>query len=92
MVTDDRQYHSILIMCVALEPVRYLTRWFMKRGSPKWRSKWKGTGRPPPVCDLASARSPALRVLQYYSALLDESLAEAPRRLRLFFLFARWFR
>ena len=72
---------SITIMCVVLEPLRHLTFWFLRRGSTFRRVRRQQLGgAPPPVCDLVSLqRSPATRVLQFYSM----ALAGKAKRLRL---------
>ena len=71
---------QLLILCVVLEPLRYLTLWFLRRGSIVRRKYRQNKGRTPPICDFVWMEgSPATRVLQYYSHLMSGKA----RRLRL---------
>ena len=42
----------LAIICVILEPLRYLTSWFMKRASVVTRVAKQQAGKRPPLCDL----------------------------------------
>ena len=68
---------SIVIMSIFDEPVRWLTRWFMARSSHQRRHKSRERGKAPPLCSLAwDVASPATRVLQYLSSVMEGT---APR-------------
>ena len=70
-----------------LEPLRYLTRWLMRRSSTSFRIARRALGGSPPISSLASPCGPAVRVLQYYAALMDDGAGAVPaRRLRLLYL------
>ena len=61
---------SLTIIGVIFEPLRWLSRWFMRRSSVHRRVARQQRGGVPPVADLVWAEaSPAVRVLQYLSQL-----------------------
>jgi len=63
---------SVIVLSIVLEPLRWLTRWFMRRTSVVRRLRAQQLRRPAPICDLVwLPASPAVRVLQYYSHLLS---------------------
>ena len=63
---------NIIILAIMLEPIRFLTKWFMRRSSQKTRSIKQQRCRNPPICDLVWLHaSPAVRTLQYLSCLLQ---------------------
>lgn len=63
---------SLVILCIVLEPLRFLTKWFLKRGSSFRRTRRQKAGKTPPLCDLVwLTASPATRVLQYFSLLMS---------------------
>ena len=80
---DDKMLNfKFRLLAVALEPLRWLTRWYMRRTSVPRRSAAQALGRPPPLADMVNARtSPAVRVLQYFSWLLR---GDAPRLVLVF--------
>ena len=70
----------ILVLAFVLEPLRWPTRWWMRRSSPKRRVRAQRQGRPAPLCDLVWLEAaPHVRVLQYLSMVA----AGAARRLKL---------
>ena len=70
---------SITITALAIEPLRYITAWHMRRASTWRRAQRRAAGFPAPLCDLVSlARSPYIAVCQYYSGLLSAP-DDAPR-------------
>ena len=61
----------LTMCCIAFEPLRFLTRWWLWRGSTKRRAARQLAGGVSPMCDMIwPAGSPAIRVLQYLSFLL----------------------
>ena len=68
---------STIIMCIVMEPLRYITKWFLRRSSVARRTRAQLRSRRPPLCDLMSATSSVfIKVLQYLSFLLT---GRAPR-------------
>ena len=64
-------FQVLNMLSIALEGMRSLTRWFMRRPSIVRRACWQQQGRTPPLCDLIWAQaSPAIKTCQYFSALL----------------------
>ncbi len=62
---------DVTVLCVVMEPLRYLSRWFLRRSSLVRRNFAQARGRPPPLADLAwVAGSPITKVLQYVSHLM----------------------
>ena len=69
---NDDTIVNIIILAIMLEPIRFLTKWFMRRSSQKTRSIKQQRCRNPPICDLVWLHaSPAVRTLQYLSCLLQ---------------------
>ena len=67
----------IIVQALVMEPDRWLTGWFERRGSQKRRSRAQRLGRQAPLADLTWIHSsPVVRCLQYYSWLLS---GQAPR-------------
>lgn len=50
----ELMFVKIVILCIVLEPLRYLTKWFMRRGSVVHRVFNQHRGKVPPLCDLVS--------------------------------------
>lgn len=76
-LADPKMFVDILCLALVLEPLRWLTRWFLRRSSVQRRLRRQQQSKPGPICDLLwYPASPATRVLQYLSCLLDGS---APR-------------
>lgn len=85
MLSDPQSYFRIAILAIVLEPIRYLTRWFMVEGSDRRRRQRQKLGLPPGLCDLvADTTSPGTAVLHYYAELLVGGPCST--RLRLLFL------
>ena len=66
------KFYSIIVLTLVLEPLAWLTRWWMRRSSTARRARAQRLGRPPPLCDMIwHLASPAVRVLQYLTSLLQ---------------------
>ena len=73
----ERSHQLVTILSIALEGLKYMTRWFLRCASTVRRVRRQSCGKLPPLCDLVSPRhSPAVAVCQYYSYLMT---GEAPR-------------
>ena len=63
---------ALVIIGLVIEPLRYLTKWFLRRGSMFRRLNRQRSGKTPPICDLVWLEaSPVTKVLQYYTELLN---------------------
>ena len=72
VVAAPATLRSVIVLCIVLEPCRWLARWFMRRSSQWRRARAQRRGKAPPVCDMTWLEaSPAVRVLQYLSQLLS---------------------
>ena len=72
---------SLNIPSLILEPLAYLTRWFLRASSAPRRQRMQRQGLPAPLCDLVDERySPVTVLLEYLAMLLDGT---APRLLLL---------
>ena len=79
-LSDNGTFARIVILGVVLEPIRWLTRWFLRRASITRRLKRQQKKMAAPIMDMVWYQaSPAVRVLQYFSQLLSGNA----RRLRL---------
>ena len=82
-VISDNSLHTMmvtLLLLIVMEPVRYLSIWFVSNGTGHWVQS--GPDDYPPLLNLVTPRfSPLSAALQYLSSLLLET--SAPRRLRL---------
>ena len=70
----------LTVQAIVLEPCRFLTKRFLRKSSSSSRALAQRRGRAPPLCDLAWGEgSPAIRCMQYLSALL---VGDAPRPMK----------
>ena len=64
---NEDMLQRITICCIVLEPLKYITKWFMRRSSPVRRIKNQRAGKAAPIFDLANPlMSPIMRVLQSF--------------------------
>ena len=76
-VKQHSRYWLLLIFAIVLEPIAYLSKWYMKMSSIPRRRRHQREGKAEPWTDLAhDSRSPVVLVLQYYSLL---AAGRAPR-------------
>ena len=65
---------QVIILAIVPEPIRWMTRWFLRRSSVPRRLKRQSKQQPGPVCDLVwYEASPCTRVIQHLSQLLEPS-------------------
>ena len=69
---DKMTFNGIIILGIVLEPIRWITRWLLRRSSTVRRLRHQERKRAAPIMDFVwYEASPAVRVLQYYSQLMS---------------------
>ena len=69
---ERNRWLIILLISIVVEPLAFLTRFFLRASSAVRRAKSQARGGHAPLCDLCSAdTSPAVLVLEYYSMLAE---------------------
>ena len=73
----ERLTQSLIITCIIFEPLRFHTKWWLRRSSIIGRVRNQQRGRPPPLCSLVWVHTaPVTSFWQYLSFLLS---GRAPR-------------